>query len=201
MAIISLEDAKKLVSEESLSKLQKLVTPEPVINIDAKVNNDILMAALCSAVTEGVIKQQSFDDRLIKLLNSSTNTLSAPKLGSILSSIRETQPNMKCVISLMSSDMTETIERWIFIGPNVKFNKMFEYVIDKFEITPNIIRTKMTEMLKSTIVNNVAQLVAKYANLNEEERNKIQISITTVTRLVNMSGYLLMAKFTEEEVI
>jgi hypothetical protein len=54
----------------------------------------------------------------------------------------------------------------------------------------------MTEMLKPTIVNNVAQLVAKYNSIeSEEERKKITISISTITRLVNMSGYLLIAEF------
>lgn len=198
MGNISLEDAKKLVSQESLSKLQKLVTPEPIINMESKVNNDIIMAALCAAVSNGVIRQQSLDDRLVKLLNSSTNTLSAVKLGPILSSIRMVQPNMKCVIELKKADMSDVIERWVFIGPIVKFNKIFEYVIDKFNITPTLIRTKMTEMLKPTIVNNVAQLVAKYTNLEtDEERADVPISISTITRLVNMSGYLLMAEFTD----
>lgn len=198
MGNISLEDAKKLVSQESLSKLQKLVTPEPIINMESKVNNDIIMAALCTAVSNGVIKQQSLDDRLVKLLNSSTNTLSAVKLGPILSSIRMVQPNMKCVIELKKADMSDVIERWVFVGPVAKFNKIFEYVIIKFNITPTLIRTKMTEMLKPTIVNNVAQLVAKYTNLEtEEERAEVPISISTITRLVNMSGYLLMARFTD----
>lgn len=198
MGNISLEDAKKLVSQESLSKLQKLVTPEPIINMESKVNNDIIMAALCTAVSNGVIKQQSLDDRLVKLLNSSTNTLSAVKLGPILSSIRMVQPNMKCVIELKKADMSDVIERWVFVGPVAKFNKIFEYVIIKFNITPTLIRTKMTEMLKPTIVNNVAQLVAKYTNLEtEEERAAVPISISTITRLVNMSGYLLMARFTD----
>ena len=196
MSNISLEDAKKLVSPEALLRLQKMVRPEPIINMDSKVNNDIIMSALCTAVNKGVIKQQSIDERLVKLLNSSTNTLSAVKLGNILSSIRKVQPNMCCVISLMEPDMSDVIERWVFVGPNVKFNKIFEYVIDKFKITPPMIRTKMTEMLKPTIVNNVAQLVAKYNGLTtDEERESITISISTVTRLVNMSGYILMAEF------
>lgn len=196
MANISLEDAKAMVSPEAISRLKNVVTPKPIINMDAKVNNDIIMSALCTAVSNGVIKQTSLDERLVKLLNSSTNTLSAPKLGSILSSIRETQPNMCCVISLMEPDMSSTIQEWVFSGPKVFFNKIFEYVIDYFDITPTIIRNKMTEMLKPTIVNNVAQLVAKYNGLeSDEEKKKLPISISTVTRLVNMSGKLLMAEF------
>jgi hypothetical protein len=53
----------------------------------------------------------------------------------------------------------------------------------------------MTETLKPTVVNNVAQLVAKYSVASKEERNKMVISIRTITRLVNMSGYLIYAEF------
>lgn len=196
MSNISLEDAKAMVSPEAIERLRNVVTPKPIINMDAKVNNDIIMSALCTAVTNGVIKQTSLDDRLIKLLNSSTNTLSAVKLGSILTHIRQFQPNLTCVITLLEPDMSDVIEEWYFVGPDVYFNKMFEYVIERFEITPSMIRTKMTEMLKPTIVNNVAQLVAKYTSLEtDEEKKDITISISTITRLVNMSGYLLMAEF------
>jgi hypothetical protein len=54
----------------------------------------------------------------------------------------------------------------------------------------------MTKMLKPTIVNNIAQLVAKYDTLDDNEKKKLNISITTITRLVNMSGYLIFAEFT-----
>jgi len=196
MANISLADAKAMISEESVSKLKEIVTPKVMLNMDTKVNNDIIMSALCTAVSNGVIKMTSLDDRLIKLLNSPTNTLSSTKLGSILTHIRETQPKMCCVITLKSGDMTEVIQEWTFTGPTVYFNKIFEFVVQEFNITPSIVRNKMTEMLKATIVNNVAQLVAKYASLEtEEEKKAITISISTITRLVNMSGYLLMAEF------
>ena len=196
MGNISLEDAKAMVSSESLSRLKSVVTPKPIINMEAKVNNDILMSALCTAVSNGVIKQSSLDDRLIKLLNSATNTLSAGKLGDILSHLRTVQPNMSCVITLMEPDMSDVVNEWVFIGPDVYFNKLFEYVIEHFEITPTIVRNKMTEMLKPTIVNNVAQLIAKYNSITDEkEKQNITISISTITRLVNMSGYILMAEF------
>lgn len=196
MANISLADAKAMISEESVSKLKEIVTPKVMLNMDTKVNNDIIMSALCTAVSNGVIKMTSLDDRLIKLLNSPTNTLSSTKLGSILTHIRETQPKMCCVITLKSGDMTEVVQEWTFTGPTVYFNKIFEFVVQEFNITPSIVRNKMTEMLKATIVNNVAQLVAKYASLEtEEEKKAITISISTITRLVNMSGYLLMAEF------
>lgn len=198
MANISIEEAKAMMSDEALSRLKEIVTPQPSINMNQKVNNDIIMSALCRAVNDGVIHMDAVDDRIVKLLNSPTNTLSAVKVGNILTQIRKFQPNMCCVITLKSSDMNEKINEWIFTGPEVYFNKIFEYVIDKFEITPSLVRNKMTAMLKTTIVNNVAQLVAKYNSLTDEEEKKhLTISINTVTRLVNMSDHILLAEFKE----
>ena len=192
---ISIEDAKAMMTNESISKLKNLVTPKPVINMDQKVNNDIIMHALCRAVGDGVINMSSLNEKIIKLLNSSTNTLSAAKVGSILTQIRKSQPNICCVITLKTADMNTTINEWVFTGPDVYFNKMFEYVIKYFNITPTIVRNKMTEMLKTTIVNNVAQLVAKYNSLeSEEDKRDLTISINTVTRLVNMSDHILLAE-------
>lgn len=62
-----------------------------------------------------------------------------------------------------------------------------------FEITPTLVRNKMTETLKPTIVNNIAQCVAKYQN-GEPDLN---VSITTVSRLVNMCDHLIYADFEE----
>lgn len=198
MSNISIEEAKAMMSDEALSRLKEIVTPQPSINMNQKVNNDIIMSALCRAVNDGVIHMDTVDDHIVKLLNSPTNTLSAVKVGNILTQIRKFQPNMCCVITLKSSDMNEKINEWIFTGPEVYFNKIFEYVIDKFEITPSLVRNKMTAMLKTTIVNNVAQLVAKYNSLTDEEEKKhLTISINTVTRLVNMSDHILLAEFKE----
>ena len=198
MPNISIEEAKAMMSDEALSRLKEIVTPQPSINMNQKVNNDIIMSALCRAVNDGVIRMDAVDDHIVKLLNSPTNTLSAVKVGNILTQIRKFQPNMCCVITLKSSDMNEKINEWIFTGPEVYFNKIFEYVIDKFEITPSLVRNKMTAMLKTTIVNNVAQLVAKYNSLTDEEEKKhLTISINTVTRLVNMSDHILLAEFKE----
>jgi hypothetical protein len=56
----------------------------------------------------------------------------------------------------------------------------------------------MGEMFKMTIVNNVAQLLGKYETLKtDEEKKQIPISISTITRLVNMSHHLLFAEFVE----
>ena len=195
---ITLEDAKAMMSDEAILKLKNMVTPKPVVNMDHKVNNDIIMSALCRAVEDGVINVNSLNEKIIKLLNSPTNTLSAVKVGSILTHVRKSQPNICCIITLKTADMNTVLNEWVFTGPDVYFNKIFEYVVDYFKITPTIVRNKMTEMLKTTIVNNVAQLIAKYNTLeSEEEKQALTISISTVTRLVNMSDHILLAEFKE----
>lgn len=196
----SVEEAKALITKENVDKLKNVVSPKPVICINNKVNSDIIMTALCSAVLNGVIKEASLDETIIKLLNSSTSTLSAVKVGRILKTIRETQPKMTCVISLRKPDSLDVVKEWVFTGPEVYFNRLFEYVVESFEITPSKIRSQMGEMFKMTIVNNVAQLLGKYETLkSDEERKKISISISTITRLVNMSHYLLFAEFAERD--
>ena len=194
---ITLEEAKNMMNQESIDKLKSMVTTNPVVNMDNKVNNDILMQALCRAVTEDVIHISSLDDKTIKLLNSPTNTLSQTKLGDILQKIRQHQPNIVCVVSLMNQDMSETLHEWTFTGPITKFNGMFETVVRDFDITPSVIRNKMVNTLKPTIVNNIAQLIAKYENAEVDERENINVSINTITRLVNMEGHLLFAEFKE----
>ena len=198
MTNISIEEAKAMMSDGAISKLRDIVIPQPIVNMNQKVNNDIIMSALCRAVSDDVIHMSSLNERIIKLLNSPTNTLSAVKVGGILSHVRKSQPNMCCVITLKTGDMNTIINEWVFTGPEVYFNKIFEFVVEYFEITPAIVRNKMTNMLKTTIVNNVAQLVAKYASLDdEEEKKQLTISISTVSRLVNMSDHILLAEFKE----
>ena len=193
--MISLEEAKAMMTEDSINKLKEIVVVKPSINLEKKVNNDILMQALCRAVTEGTIHPESIDERLMKLLNSATNTLSAVKVGHILTSVRKYQPKMCCVITIMSGDMEETLNEWVYTGPDVSFNNIFEYVVETFNITPTMVRNKMTETLKPTIVNNIAQLIAKYAVT--EDKSELTISINTISRLVNMTGNLIFAEFTE----
>ena len=193
--MISLEEAKAMMTEDSINKLKEIVVVKPSINLEKKVNNDILMQALCRAVTEGIIHPESIDERLMKLLNSATNTLSAVKVGHILTSVRKYQPKMWCVITIMSGDMEETLNEWVYTGPDVSFNNIFEYVVETFNITPTMVRNKMTETLKPTIVNNIAQLIAKYAVA--EDKSELTISINTISRLVNMTGNLIFAEFTE----
>lgn len=198
MQEITVEEALSKVSKESIDKLRELIHPAPVINTCQKMNNDIIMNALCKAVSDNVIKPESLDDKIIKLLNSQTNTISAKKVGEILRTVRKSQDALCCVVTLESGDFMDTINKWVFTGPTVSFNGIFEFVIKHFDISPSVIRVKMTEKYKTTIVNNIAQLVARYTQIEDaEERNKIKISITTISRLVNMSDGILLAEFKE----
>jgi len=197
---MTVEEAKKMISQENIDRLKNVVAPRPEVNISNKANADIIMAALCTAVTNGKIKEAALNESIIKLLNSSTSTLSAVKVGKILSILRQTQPNMTCVITLKTSDAKEDVKEWVFTGPEVYFNRIFEFVVREFEITPALIRSRLGEMFKMTIVNNVAQLLGKYETLKtEEERKAVPISISTITRLVNMSHHLLFAEFVERD--
>ena len=195
---MTVEEAKQMISKENVDRLKNVVAPRPEVNISSKANADIIMAALCTAVSNGNIKEAALNESIIKLLNSSTSTLSAVKVGKILSILRETQPNMTCVITLKTGDSRDIIREWVFTGPEVCFNRIFEFVVREFGITPAIIRSRLGEMFKMTIVNNVAQLLGKYETLKtEEERKAVAISISTITRLVNMSHHLLFAEFVE----
>lgn len=195
MSNISLEEAKSLMSEASLDNLKNVVTTKPVINMDKKTSNDILMQALCKAVTDDVIHDTSLDAKLVKLLNAETNSISQMKLGEVLTSIRKKQPNMACVIQLLTSDMGRVLEEWVFTGPIVSFDGIFEYVIKKFDITPQTIREKLSQMLKPTIANNIGQFVSRY--LNHDDDDDLVVSITTISRLVNMEGHIILAEFKE----
>lgn len=197
---ISLEDAKALMSSESINKLKEIVYAKPVVDLKLKANCDILMSALCTATTNGVIRYNSLDETIIKILNASTSTLSERKLMSSLHQIQESQPYIKCIITLKSGGLhPDVMNEWIIDGSDegIRLINIFDYVVNKFEITPQIVRQKMGEMLKTTIVNNIAQLVSKYISSNDEERKEIQVSITTISRLVNMSGCTLYAEFKE----
>lgn len=196
MSNISLEEAKSLMTEGSLEHLKDTVIPKPVINTSIKINNDIIMSALCTAVNDGVIKTSSLDDRLVKLLNSPTNTLSAAKLDDILIHLNKHQPGMSCVITLKKGGIDgKILGRWSYNGNGVSFNPILDFVLKEFDITPTMIRVEMVNMLKVTIVNNVAQFVAKYELCDDEAKKDMNVSISTITRLVNMVHHILYAEF------
>jgi hypothetical protein len=198
MANISLEQAKSLMTKGSLEHLKDVVEPRPTINTSLKMNNDIIMAAFCTAVDSGVIKISSLDDRMVKLLNSPTNTLSAAKLGDMLEHLRKKQPNMACIVYLKKGGPgCPTMKEWVFTDNTATFNPILDYVLSTFDISPTYIRNELTKMLKVTIVNNVAQFVAKYEVATPEEKKELVVSISTITRLVNMVSHILVAEFVE----
>ena len=198
---MNIQEAKALLSPEAMEKLHEVVDIKPVIDISKKVNNDILMTAFCKAVIEEIIKPSSLNDRLVKLLNSETNTISQTKLKEILDIVHEKQPNICCAIMMDDYDGMDVIPRydWVYKNNDVNFVIPFRTVLNFYNITPSDVRRKMTTTLKSTIVNNVSQLVSKFYESTEEEQNKMIISISTIQRLVNMSGGCLTAEFYEDE--
>lgn len=191
---MTLEEAKTLMTPQALSKLREATSLSPTINMDNKANNDILMSALCIAVNNGLIKPDSLDDKIIKLLNAKTNTLSPTKLGHVLKVVNESQPGIVCDITLMKP-VDEIIKEWRFSSEEVSFTNMFAFILEYFKLSPNTVRSQMSKMLKPTIVNNIAQLVAKYTYGDEHDRAEINVSITTLTRLVNMCDHMLLAEF------
>jgi hypothetical protein len=48
-----------------------------------------------------------------------------------------------------------------------------------------------------TIVNNVSQLVSKFLTMKDDpdKLDTLRVSITSITRLVNMMGYTIIAEF------
>ena len=193
METMSLEEAKQLMTSESLDKLRTMVTKPMEIDVSQKVGNDIIMAAFCQAVMTGVIHEWALNDKLVKLLNSDTNTISSSKLNYIMDVIHAEQPSIVLEVRLYTNEM-KLMKTWVLDGTQ-SFNHIFEYVLNEFEITPHMIRTKLTDTLKTTIVNNIGQLVSKYQSSSQEERDAITISITTIHRLVNMVDHILLAEF------
>lgn len=195
---MTIDEAKGMMTPAATSKLHEIVEAKPSVDSSHKVNNDILMAAFCKAVSTGVIKQTSLNARLIKLLNSETNTISQSTLGEILSIVREKQPNISCQVTMSDSipDL-KVLMNWGFCDSDVSFIQMFADVLKYWQITPADVRHKMTETLKETIVNNVSQTVSRFYKATKEEREKMVISITTIHRLVNMNGGVLTAEFVD----
>ena len=195
---LSLEQAKALMTVESSEKLRHVVDNTiTTIDFSNKVNKDIIMGAMCRAVESGLIRINDLDDKLIKLLNSDTNTMSYSKLIYALNTIHATNPRIVCEISIYkpASPKARLVRLWNIYDNKTTFNDIFEFVLKEFNISPHDIRVEMTKTLKPTVVNNVAQLAANFLKSNKEERKKIIISIVAITRLVNMSNHLIYANF------
>jgi hypothetical protein len=193
--MMTLEEAKTMINPDALSKLHDVVEVKPIVDTSHKVNNDILMTALCKAVNENIIRGEALNERICKLLNSETNSISQTKLTEILQSVRRVQPNMCCIVTMQNVEF-QTIMEWRF-DTEANFLHMFGDVLQYYQITPADVRKKMVATLKSTIVNNVSQLVSKYYKSSEIERAGMVVSISTIQRLVNMSGGMLVASFEE----
>lgn len=197
---MTLEEAKGLLTADAVKNLHEVVDVKPVIDFSKKVNNDIIMSALCRGVDCGVIKLSTLNDRLVKLLNSETNTISQTKLKEILDIMHIRQPNLYCYMWLDTCDgicMDKQFE-W-FYKDEVNFVQQFADILNFYQITPSDVRRKMTETLKPTIVNNVSQLVSKFYKLPPEEQRQMVISISTIQRLANMCGGMLNAEFIDDD--
>ena len=191
---MTIEEAKALMTEESLAKLKEVVTKEINIDLSKKVNNDLIMTALCKAVVvDKIIDPEAIDEKLLKLLASDTNTISDTKLNEIMKSIHQVQKNLYCVIEIQDTAFNE-IAKWILFE-DFTFNKIFEFVLEHYKVTPQDIRNNMGTVLKSTIVNNIGQLISKYQQLDEKERKQKRISITTINRIVTAMGGLVTVEF------
>lgn len=189
---MTIEEAEALMTQDAYDKLREVVTVKPVIDMSKKAGNDILMQAFCKAVAEEVINVNSLDDKLIKLLNSATNTLSQQKLVYLMETIQKHQP-IKCTITVVTPDMMDTVYEVIYDDPsNIDFLEMFKWLLNHFNVTPTSVRNKMSETLKPTIVNNISQLVSRVQNGNTDD---LVISIATITRIVNCNDHLIYAKF------
>lgn len=189
---MTLEEAKARMSQESLDHLVDITTNATEIDVSKKSCNDILMQALCNAVTGKVINTSYLDEKTVKMLNSPTNTLAEDKLMNCLGHVRQHQPNLHCDIIIRNPKL-EIVRTWTF--PGSSFIQIFDEVIKMFNITPHSVRQKMTVTLKSSIVNNIAQLVAKYDTL--ENKNDMKVSIQTIFRLVVMEQHTMTAEFKE----
>jgi hypothetical protein len=193
----SIEEAKALMCPDAIDNLKHVISTQEKIDMSKKVNGDAIMVALCKSINDELIKVSSLSSTLIKMLNSSTNTISQSKLGEILDQVRKSQPNIICVMKLTTGDMTNVINTWRFdTSDSCHFNEMFEFVVSYFGITPQMVREKLSKLLKPTIANNIGQFLVKYDMSKHKE--ELVVSITTIARLVNMENHILRVEFIEE---
>lgn len=192
----SLEEAKAMMNPKAIDNLKNVISVQEKIDMSKKVNCDAIMIALCKAIEDQVIKTSSLSSSLVKMLNSSTNTVSQSKLGEILDQVKKNQPTIKCEIQLLTGDLMSTVNTWTFTSSeDCKFNCVFEYVVETFHITPQIVREKLSKLLKSTIANNIGQFVAKYEVSTHKE--ELVVSITTISRLANVASHVIKVEFKE----
>lgn len=177
---MTIEEAKAMMTPEALEHLNEVVCPWE-ITIDKK-DCDIVMSALCKAVTENVVKKTSLDESAVQILNSDTSTLTAMKLTDILNTIRKYQ-DVVCFIFLKYKD-----DKVVFnIGEDVTtYNGIFDWVIKICEVTSIGIRKNMNEKYKASVINNIAQLVPKHLSNPDDP-----ISIKNITRIFTSYGGII----------
>ena len=195
---MTIEEAKQLMTPESINHLKELTTEVRDIDVSRKKHCDIIMSALIRAICEeGIIAYSSLDDALINMMNSSTRTISCSKLKSIMKTIHASQ-KLKCTFEIYESDSTTLVQRFEFDNKkNDNFNYILDFVLSEFNITPQRIKDELTEQFKPTVVINIYTLINKYINATEEERDSFKVSILTITRLVNMTNHLIVCKFSK----
>lgn len=195
---MTIEEAQKLLTPEAVNHLKELTSETKDIDVSRKKNCDIIMSAMIKAILEdGSILQSSLDDTLINMMNSSTRTISCSKLKSVMKTIKESQ-KLTCSFDIYEADGVTSVKHFEFDNKKDKnFNYILDFVLDYFKVTPQLIKEKLTEQFKPTVVINIYTLINKYVNATDIEKDEFKVSILTITRLVNMMNHIIICKFTK----
>lgn len=195
---MTIEESKKLLTPEAVNHLKELTSETKDIDVSRKKNCDIIMSAMIKAILEdGSILQSSLDDTLINMMNSSTRTISCSKLKSVMKTIKESQ-KLTCSFDIYEADGVTLVKHFEFDNKKDKnFNYILDFVLDYFKVTPQIIKEKLTEQFKPTVVINIYTLINKYVNATDAEKDEFKVSILTITRLVNMMNHIIICKFSK----
>ena len=195
---MTIEEAQKLLTPEAVNHLKELTSETKDIDVSRKKNCDIIMSAMIKAILEdGSILQSSLDDTLINMMNSSTRTISCSKLKSVMKTIKESQ-KLTCSFDIYEADGVTSVKHFEFDNKKDKnFNYILDFVLDYFKVTPQLIKEKLTEQFKPTVVINIYTLINKYVNATDAEKDEFKVSILTITRLVNMMNHIIICKFTK----
>lgn len=195
---MTIEESKKLLTPEAVNHLKELTSETKDIDVSRKKNCDIIMSAMIKAILEdGSILQSSLDDTLINMMNSSTRTISCSKLKSVMKTIKESQ-KLTCSFDIYEADGVTLVKHFEFDNKKDKnFNYILDFVLDYFKVTPQLIKEKLTEQFKPTVVINIYTLINKYVNATDIEKDEFKVSILTITRLVNMMNHIIICKFSK----
>lgn len=191
---MTVDESLALLTPEALKHLKELTAEEIRIDVSRKKNNDIIMQALIRALHDDVIHKTSLNETIVNMLNSSTNTIAASKLCMILREVHQHQPDIK--MRFVIAKDTEQIAIFDFDESVGTLHLLLSWVIDYFEITPQVVHDRLSKHLKMTVVSNVQTFVQKYINAStKEEKLSMNVSALTITRLVNMMNHVIYAEF------